>query len=183
MSDTDTEQETTDDAADTAADEKDTEATDDTAKEGQSEVEKWKALARKHERDAKAKGKRLNEIEDGNKSEIQRETDARTAAEKRADDAERKAQRLEVALDKAPEGMALAQVRKLAKRLTGTTQEELEADAAELFEDFAPKAEEPDDDTSTKRRPKERLKPGAAPKAEPEETDPKKLAEAVPRGW
>lgn len=181
MSDTDTE--TQDDAADTAADEKDTEATDDTAKEGQSEVEKWKALARKHERDAKAKGKKLSEIEDGNKSEIQRATDAKTAAEKRAEEAERKAQRLEVALDKAPEGMSLAQVRKLAKRLDGTTQEELEADATELFEDFAPKAKEPDDDDTTQRRPKERLKPGAAPKAEPEEDDPKALASQVSRGW
>lgn len=147
-----------------------------------AEAEKYKALMRKHEARAKENAdaaRRLQEIEDSKKSEIDRATDKATQAEQRATEAERKALRLEVALDKAPEGMPLSQVRNLAKRLAGSTQEELEADATELFEEFAPATGEKDD--TSNRRPKERLKAGAAPETEPEENDPDKLAAKVPR--
>lgn len=124
---------------------------------------------------------RLKAHEDAEKSELEREQEARTTAEQRAAAAESASLRLEVALDKAPEGMSVAQIRKLAKRLTGSTQEELEADAEELFSEFAPDTgREPDG-----RRPRERLRPGAAPSSsdDDEETDPAKLAARVRRPY
>jgi hypothetical protein len=51
------------------------------------EVAKWKAMARKHEADAKANAaaaKRLQELDDANKSEVQKATDRAAAAEAEA---------------------------------------------------------------------------------------------------
>lgn len=141
----------------------------------QTEAAKWKALARKHEKAAKDKAdaaRRLADIEESGKSEQERLTEARQAAEDRAHGAEREAARLRVALRK---GLNEAQ----AKRLVGDTEEELEADAEELLATFAPA--QPEADTELPSRPRERLRPGARPEATPDETDPEKLAEAIPR--
>lgn len=175
-------------AAREAAEKKDQPEPKKTETDFQAEAAKWKALSQKMEARAKENAdaaKRLAELEEADKTEIQRAVDKATEAERRATEAEAKALRIEVALDKAPDGMPLTQVRKLAKRLTGSTQEELEADAVELFEDFAPPAgeEDPDKQKDSQRRPKERLRPGAVPDAEPDESDPAKLAESVSRGW
>lgn len=162
-------------------------------KDHQAEAEKWKALARKHEQQAKANAdaaRKLAELEEQDKTESQKATDKAAEAEQRATAAEARLTRLEVALDKAPEGMALAKVRKLAGRLTGDSREDLETDAEELFSEFVPDTGNDDDKDKedgkggAQRRPQERLRPGAVPDAEPEETDPAKLAAAVPRsGW
>jgi len=157
------------------------EGADDT--DWKAEAEKWKAHSRKNEGTAKANAaaaKELAELREAGKTEAQRAADQASEAEKRATSAEGKALRLEVALDKAPEGMSLAQVRKLAKRLSGSTQEELEADADELFADFAPAPQNDD----VRRRPRERLRSGAASvdaDGDDGETDPIKLAARVPR--
>lgn len=132
--------------------------------------------AKKDASDARAK---VKEFEDKDKSEAQKHEERATSAEQRAAEAEGSALRIEVALDKAPEGMAIAQIRKLAKRLTGTTKEELEADADELFADFVP--DNGGGTGSPTGRPRERLRPGAVPAAEAEENDPAKLAAQVPR--
>mgnify|MGYP001142527256 CR=1 FL=1 len=137
-----------------------------------AELEKWKRLARENEKRAKANAdaaKRLQEIEDSKKSDLEKLTEAQAAAERRATEAEQRALRLEVAAEK---GLTPAQ----AKRLVGSTREELEADADELLDTFRPSEEA---ETDPLRRPRERLRPGASPKAEPEETDPRKLAAAV----
>jgi hypothetical protein len=94
----------------------------------------WKAEARKHEQRAKdnaAKAKanesaaqRLAEIEDANKSEIEKIVARAEAAEKRAAELEAKSIRSEVALAKGVP----------ASLLTGSTQEELEASADALIE-------------------------------------------------
>jgi hypothetical protein len=144
----------------------------------------WKAEARKWERRAKENSdaaKRLKEAEDADKSELQRFTDRVTAAEKRAEEAEKRALRMEVAQAK---GLTAAQ----AKRLTGTSKEELEADADELLEAFGGKkdagsnkgadTEQEDAGTALFGRPKERLVPGAAPDTEPEQ-NPDQLADEV----
>lgn len=145
-----------------------------------AEVAKWKALARKHEGEAK-KGKdaakRLAELEDADKSEIQRERDKAAAAEARANAAETRADRLEIAAEK---GLSP----KLAARLVGATREELEADADELLAQL--KGDGKGDDAGkppagSPARPKESLRSGSAPDAEPEENDPKKLADLIPR--
>lgn len=118
------------------------------------------------------KANKFDELENANKSEQQRATEAREAAEKRAIAAEQRALRLEIAAEK---GLSPAQ----AKRLVGSSREELEADADELLETFGT-APTPAD--SIPRRPNERLRPGGAgTPAPPEETDPRKLAAKVPR--
>lgn len=166
---------------DTESDQSDTDetTTDDTSDGGSpdldNEVSKWKSLARKHEAQAKANAtaaKRLAEIEDGNKSEIERATTQVVEAEKRAGAAEAKALRLEAALEKAPDGMSIAQIRKLANRLQGDNAEELAADAEELFAEFTPPAAASDTDSSASRRPKERLRSGAAPDADQVDNGP-----------
>lgn len=136
-----------------------------------AKLRKENAAARKRAQEAE---KRAKEYEDAQKSDAQKKDEALAQAKDRASYADK----LDVALDKAPEGMAAAQVRKLAMRLSGSTREELEADADELFADFAP--EEPSG-PEPRQRPRERLRPGAAPSSEPEETDPEKLAAQVPR--
>lgn len=129
----------------------------------------WKAEARKWETRAKensAAAARLAELESAQKTEAEKAAERLAELERKAGDAEKTALRLDVALEKAPDGMPIAQVRKLARRLSGSTREELEADAAELFADFAPTAAVADP-----RRPVESLKPGALPAGEPAEVD------------
>src|SRR5690606_14377820 len=72
---------------------------------------------------------KLREYEDANKSEAEKVTERLTAAEKAANESGLTALRFEVALEK---GLTKAQ----AKRLVGSTKEELEADAEELLETF-----------------------------------------------
>lgn len=111
-----------------------------TATDPGAEVEKWKSLARKHESQAKANSaaaKRLAELEDANKSELEKLSDQLKNAETASSSNAIAALRLDVALDKAPDGMSPAKIRALAKRLSGSTREELEADADELFAEFA----------------------------------------------
>ena len=146
-------------------------------------VKKLRDEAAKHRREKQELADRLKAIDDKDKSEAQKLEERATAAEQRAAAAESSALRLEVALDKAPEGMATAQVKKLAKRLTGSTQEELEADAEELFATFAPN-DDGDDGQGPPRSPKEHLRSGAGTSSEDDdddEMDPDKLAELVPR--
>lgn len=139
--------ETPDTGADTGAS---TDTTDQqsngTGTDPAAEVEKWKSLARKHESAAKANSaaaKRLAELEDANKSELEKLADQLKQAQSSGTSHEMAALRLDVALEKAPDGMSPAKIRSLAKRLSGSTREELENDADELFAEFAaPPAED-----------------------------------------
>lgn len=97
-------------------------------------VDFWKQKAREQEKRAKdnaSAAQRLQEIEDAQKSAEERASEALTNAEKRALEAESRALRLEVASEK---GLTPAQ----AKRLVGSTREELESDADDLLENFKP---------------------------------------------
>jgi hypothetical protein len=134
-------------------------------------------LARQREQFAghdelKKKAAEYDKLQEASKTETQRLQDAATLATRNATDAEQRALRLEVAIEK---GLTTAQ----AKRLVGTTKEELDADAEELLESF-----KPSDDG--KRRPPSRqgsttLRGGSDPEVETEETDPRKLAAMVHR--
>lgn len=139
----------------------------------EAEAKKWKRHARKHEDQAKANAAKLKELEDGDKSDNQKLTDRITSAERKADEAEQRALRAEVALSK---GLTVTQ----AKRLVGSTLDELEADADELLEDLKPAGgdkEETDTDSTDgadkgkgakpPTRPTEDLKGGSEPGAEP----------------
>lgn len=143
-----------------------------------AEAEKWKALSRKHESQAKANvdaAKRLKELGDADKSELQKATDRATEAEKRAAASEAKALKYEVAADLGIQAKHL-------KYLGGATKEEIEESAKGILEDFPEIYDaKPDTDSGKPTRPKERLRSGAAPDEEPDESDPRKLAESVPR--
>ena len=115
---------------------------------------------------------KLREHDDKDKSESERLTARLADAEKRATDAESKALRFEVASAK---GLTHAQ----AKRLVGSTKDELEADADELLETFGGAGNGGKPPT---RKPVENLRGGSEPDEEPEETDPTKLAALHPRG-
>jgi hypothetical protein len=116
---------------------------------------------------------KVQEHEDATKSDTQKLEERATKAEARAAAAENSAARLRVALNK---GLTETQ----AKRLVGDSEEDLEKDADELLSSFRAEDDDPDE---RPRRPRERLRPGAAPAVEPENDDPASLAEAVPRTW
>ena len=140
-----------------------TEVTPDTGTEvttdWQAETAKWKAMARKHEGEAKANkaaAKELEEIREAQKTAEQKAADKAAQAEAQATKAQREADILRVAMRK---GLTETQ----ARRLQGETIEELEADADELLASFAVKeAEEPAEKTTEiSKRPTEKLKSGA----------------------
>jgi hypothetical protein len=123
----------------------------------------------KTERDeARDKAKKL---EDEKLSDQERKDKEAREATERATAAETEAIRLRVAMKHGLEEEDLD--------LLGTGDEEaIEARAKRLAERTAPTS-----DDVAPRRPRERLRPGAAPAATPEDNDPAALAEQVPRGW
>lgn len=141
-----------------------------------AEVEKWKALARKNESQAKSNAdaaKRLSEIEDSQKSEVEKAAAKVAEAETRAAEAEAKALRLEIAAEKGLDGKHL-------RYLTGATREELEANAAQLLEDFG-STDEPGDKPTPPSKPSEDLRGGGDPSAAPH-PDIRKIVDDIPRG-
>lgn len=136
----------------------------------------------------KKKAERLDAVEEAKKTDdeklearIKAAEDKAAAAEKKAIESDERALRAEIASAK---GLTAAQ----AKRLTGSTREELEADADDLLESFpASKDDEGDGRRRTSggsgpaSRPREDLRGGGNPTEEPVETNPAKLAETVPR--
>lgn len=141
----------------------------------QDDVNRWKALARKHEREAKQRGTKLKEYEDQNKSEAERLQEAVEEGRTRAAKAEAALRRREIAEERAPEHATLAQIKAVAKRLTGDSDEDLAEDADDLFALLVPEPPK----ARTPQRPKERLRGGGEPDEEPEETDPRRLADAI----
>lgn len=127
---------------------------------------------RKRLKDLEPQLEELARLKEEGKSDKDKLEERATGAEGRASKAEHEAARLRVALKKG-----LTEVQ--AKRLIGENEEELEADADELLASFKDEDEGPE----PKRRPRERLRPGASPSSEPEETDPRKLAESIPRSY
>lgn len=161
-------------------------------KDAEAEAEKWKALSRKHETRASenaAAADELKKLKESSLSDQQRRESADKAVadklaelEKKAEEADARALRAEVASTK---GLTPAQ----AKRLAGSTREELEADADDILESFKPADTGGGSDTDTSRttrpatRPKENLRGGGDTTGgnETVETDPAKLAADLPR--
>lgn len=139
------------------------ETTEPAAVDHKAEAEKWKALSRKHETQAKANAeaaRKLKELEDADKSESDKLRATAEENEKKAAAAEARALRLEVAAEK---GLTPAQ----AKRLVGATREELEADADELLSTFKPADTGGASDTGG--RPREALRGGTTSAGEEKE--------------
>lgn len=133
---------------------------------------KWKALARKHEKQAKDLADRLQGLEDKDKSDSERLTEKLAQLEKDLAAATSRADRYEVALEKG-----LDMVR--AKRLTGSTRDELEADADELttWQAGAPAGDKP-----APGKPTEALSGGGDPTQEPD-PDVRQVVDSIPRGF
>jgi hypothetical protein len=126
---------------------------------------------------------KVKEFEDKDKTEAQRLSEAADDAKSRAATAETNHRKLVTAMERAPEGATLAQIRAVAKRLTGDTDEDMEADADDLYALLAPKSSESDADNAKAPagKPKVRLRGGGDPDNEPEEMDPRKLADLIGR--
>jgi hypothetical protein len=140
-------------------------ATEPDAATLKAELEKWKGLSRKHEGRAKA-----NEA-----AELERLTDQAKTNAQRADEAEARATRYEVALEKKVPA-------NLMKFLAGSSREDIEASADELLEALGTTTPGTGEAGATGGKPKERMRPGAANDDDPVETDPRKLAALIPRG-
>lgn len=117
---------------------------------------------------------KAKELEDANKSETEKLSEDRDGHKGRADKAEASLRKLTAAFDAAPDGASPAQIRQVAKRLTGDTDDELQADAEELFELVGAKGK-----PKVPVKPTEALKGGGDPDESPEETDPRKLAALI----
>jgi len=158
-------------------DEGDPSALRDPGKRALDSMKRERNAARKELAEAR---KRLKDIDDKGKTDTERLTEAHKEAASRAEKAESSYLALTVAMDRAPAHATLAQVRAVAKRIRGESEEDLEADADELFEMVVPAPKQ--DDTPKKRvpsNPRTRLRGGADPEEEPEENDPRKLAAAI----
>jgi len=144
---------------------------------GKKAIDAMKAERNSARRELEAARLKLKEFEDQGKSESERLQEERDSHKSRAEKAEAALKRREVAEDRAPEHATPAQIRAVAKRLAGDTDEELEKDADELFALLAPAPT----GSKTASRPKERLRGGSEPDEDVEETDPRKLAALIPR--
>lgn len=144
------------------------------AREALTKANKEAASYRTKVRELEPLASKAREAEEATKSEIQKANEQLAEAQRKAQEAELRAMRLEVATEK---GLTKSQ----AKRLVGSTREELEVDADELLADFGGESKPPPPAT----KPSERLRGGGDPTEEPEEMDPRKLADsAVPyRGF
>ncbi|MEU5259015.1 hypothetical protein [Amycolatopsis sp. NPDC021455] len=148
----------------------------DPGKKALEAMKRERNAARKEMNDLKA---RLKEFEDKDKTETQRLQETAEEAKSRAAKAETNARKLQTAIERAPEGASLAQIKAVAKRLHGESDEELEADADELFSLLAPSTQ--DTKKTLPGKPKENLSGGGDPGEEPEEKDPRKLADLIGR--
>lgn len=141
---------------------------DDKPDPSDDEVAKLRAQLKKANKEAADSRGKLKQFEDAGKTEHEKLTENLTKATTELSTAQAASVRFEVALDK---GLTKAQ----AKRLVGTTREEIEADADLLLEELGGDKPKPAD------RPRERLRGGGDPTVEPDETDPRKLAGLVDR--
>lgn len=147
-----------------------TEEVDPRARDKISKANREAANLRKRVKELEPLAEKLRELEKSQQSEQERLSSERDSLKSRADTAETELLRLRVAMRK---GLSEAQ----ARRLVGSTEEELETDADDLLESFSPSSNQ----QQVPRRPVENLRGGSRPDTEPEETDPAKLASMVRR--
>ncbi|HTF48841.1 MAG TPA: hypothetical protein VK735_15455 [Pseudonocardia sp.] len=126
---------------------------------------------------------KLQQIDDKDKTDAQRLQETADSYKTRAERAEALHKRREIAEELAPDHATVAQIRAVAKRLTGESDDELEKDAEELFALIAPapttQATPPKNQQPGK--PKASLRGGGDPDSGDDETDPRKLAALIPR--
>jgi len=129
----------------------------------------------------KAKAQKLDEQEAANQSELEKANAKLAEAEKRANEAQARADRLEVVVSKALDEEQAKRVTTAAKRLVGSSREELEADADDLLSSFAKPGDGEPPKPTPPGKPSEDLKGGGDPSAAPS-PDIRKIVEDIPRG-
>lgn len=117
---------------------------------------------------------KAKQADDAKKDEVQRLTEQLTATTTERDSAALHRDRLKVAISK---GLTLTQ----AKRLVGSTEDELTADADELLADLGarPGGDKADERPGPSGKPREHLQPGGGDQAPPEETDVRALGKRM----
>jgi hypothetical protein len=123
---------------------------------------------------------KLKQYEDAKLSDSERATRDRDEFKTRAEKAEAQLSNRELAEELAEEldiDISVKDLKAVARRITGDTEEARKKDAAELFELLGAKKSTSKVDT----RPKEKLQGGGDPTNEPEEMNPAKLAALIPR--
>lgn len=140
---------------------------------GKRALDAERKARRTAEKELKELRARVQEIEDGEKSEVEKLQAQVASLTKQADAAQAKADRFEVA---AAKGLSLAQ----ARRLVGATKDELEDDADAMRAELGLDKEEEKDEEKPKGegRPKENLRAGAS-NEEDEEPDAGKIADSL----
>lgn len=138
---------------------------------GKKALDEERKARREAEKRAKEFEARLKEIADRDKSETDKLRDQVATLTKERDELNLKVLRHEVAMTK---GLTPAQ----AKRLAGSSREELEADADEILEAFPTQGGVT---PPPSRKPAAELQGGGDPTSEPLEMDPAKLAADLPR--
>jgi hypothetical protein len=138
---------------------------------GKKALEAERKARRDAERQLREMGDQLKQLQDKDKSDSERLTEKVTQLEKDLATATARADRYEVALEK---GLDMTR----AKRLTGSTREELEADADELITWTAGTK----DDNPVPGKPATDLKGGGDPTEEPE-VDVRAVVDSIPRGF
>jgi hypothetical protein len=140
---------------------------------GKKAIDDERKARRDAERQLKEMGDKLKALEDKDKSETERLTEKVTQLEKDLASATARADRYEVALEK---GLDMTR----AKRLTGSTREELEADADELST-WNAGAGNDGKPAAPPGKPAPDLKGGGDPTEEPA-VDVRKVVADIPRG-
>lgn len=142
---------------------------------GKRALEAERKARRAAEKRAQEAESKVKEAEDAEKTEVERLQGQVATLTKQAEAAQAKAERFEVA---AAKGLSLAQ----ARRLVGSTKEELEADADDMRSELGlDKEDEGKDDEGKdegKGRPQENLRGGASNEDEAE-PDAGKLADSI----
>lgn len=146
------------------------------------DVDKWRKMSRKNEAALHAAQKKIKEFEDKDKTDSQRLQEERDEAKTLAAKTASELKRWNIAAEHAPEHATLAQLKKVAKRINGKDDDELEEDAKELWADFAPEPDKSKPKSRIAGKPKENLRGGSDPEDDDDgEMDPAKLAGLVPR--
>lgn len=143
-----------------------------------SKVNAEAARLRQRLKELEPLAQKARELEDASKSESERLASDRDNYKTRAERAEVQLRKLTTAWEAAPEGATPAQINAVAKRLAGETDEELLADAEELYQLLGATQKR----VSVPSRPAEQLRAGSNPEVPLEETNPRKLADLIRRG-
>lgn len=153
------------------------------AKAAEAEAEKWKALSRKHEDRAKENADaaaKLRDLEERDKTEVQKLTTKEAEARQAAADADARAKKAELEVVRLRVAATKGLTPEQAARLTGDDEAAMAKDADDLIAAFKPS--KPSTPTPGSKKPTPTLQPGTPdPEDEPEETDPAKLAAMIPR--